>query len=97
MVFGTLGGFFCVAFLAAVLFCVVKKKMKRVMVPDEDCGNENEVDDRVVIGPCGEQTVMVSSDDDDGRTPECEPVRGPTGEPGAGQASSSAPTDHPWA
>lgn len=77
---------------------MVKKKKKRVMVPAAVCGNEHpQVDDRVVTGPCGEQTVMVSSDDDDGRTPECGPVRGPTCEPGAGQASSSAPTHHPWA
>ncbi|KAK9270600.1 hypothetical protein L1049_026182 [Liquidambar formosana] len=61
----SLGGVFFLAFLALGLFCLAKKKKKPIMVPAAVCIEEHEqIRETITTGPCGEQTMVVSIEDD---------------------------------
>ncbi|GKV09427.1 hypothetical protein SLEP1_g20932 [Rubroshorea leprosula] len=62
----SLGGAFFLAFLLVGLICMAKKKKKPVMVPAAAaCIEEHEViQETITTGPCGEQTVTVTVEDD---------------------------------
>ncbi|KAJ9166521.1 hypothetical protein P3X46_021261 [Hevea brasiliensis] len=66
-VFVSLGGVFFLAFMALGLFCLARRRKKAVMIPAEAeaCVEEHEhIQETITTGPCGEQTVTVTIDDD---------------------------------
>ncbi|KAF2299740.1 hypothetical protein GH714_002975 [Hevea brasiliensis] len=61
------GGVFFLAFMALGLFCLARRRKKAVMIPAEAeaCVEEHEhIQETITTGPCGEQTVTVTIDDD---------------------------------
>ncbi|XVF64851.1 hypothetical protein PTKIN_Ptkin09bG0199600 [Pterospermum kingtungense] len=66
-VFVSLGGVFFLAFLAVGLLCLAKKKKKMIPPPAAAaaCVEEHQhIQETITTGPCGEQTVTVTIDDD---------------------------------
>ncbi|OMO69249.1 putative actin binding protein [Corchorus capsularis] len=70
-VFVSLGGAFFLAFLAAGLFCLAKQRKKKVIIPppieESACvavEEQRHVHETITTGPCGEQTVTLTVDDD---------------------------------
>uniref|UniRef100_A0A6J0PER4 Proline-rich receptor-like protein kinase PERK10 n=1 Tax=Elaeis guineensis var. tenera TaxID=51953 RepID=A0A6J0PER4_ELAGV len=67
IVFVSLGGLLFLAFLAAALFCFLKKKKKKKMVQENDVVNVEDrvrVHETIVSGPHGPQVLALAVDED---------------------------------
>ncbi|KAK9670582.1 hypothetical protein RND81_13G211000 [Saponaria officinalis] len=65
VVFVSVGGLFFLAFLAAALFCYVKKRKRTIKEIDNyDFDEKMKVKEEIVRGPHGEQAVLVTFEED---------------------------------